>query len=96
MDKNHRKSGIAAALVDKIESVAAILKVEKIKAETGNGQVAAMAFYHKNNWTEVSIILNLNEFFKNILKASRVYHPGIIHGIKLVTFFKYVDSTNTN
>ena len=60
VDPKHRKSGIAAALVDKIQRVGAILKVEKIKAETGNGQVAVMAFYHRNNWTEVSIMSNWN------------------------------------
>jgi len=52
------------------------LKVKKIKAQTSNGQEAALAFYHRNNWIEVS----------------RVYHTGIIHGIKLVTFWKDVNS----
>ena len=43
-------------MVDNIESVGVSLQVQKIKVETSSGQEAAMAFYHRNNWTEVSIM----------------------------------------
>ena len=81
--------------MNNIQRVGAILKVKKIKAVTSNGQEAALAFYHRNNWTEVSCFYNIKleyiiQFF--FLKASRVYHTGIIHGIKLVTFWKDVNS----
>ena len=58
VDPKQRKSGIAAALISSVQRVGAILKVKKIKAETSSAQVAALAFYHRNDWTEVSIMSN--------------------------------------
>ena len=55
VDVKHRKSGIATALVNIIQGVGASLSLDKIKAETFSGQEPAMAFYQRNNWTEVSI-----------------------------------------
>ena len=53
VDMNHRKCGVAAALIEKIIRVGAILKVDRIKAQTSNAQESAIAFYNKNNWSEV-------------------------------------------
>ena len=54
VDTKHRQTGIATALVNNIEKVGLSQEVQKIKVETSSGQEAAMAFYHRNNWTEVS------------------------------------------
>ena len=40
-----------------IESVGVSFRIKRIKVDTSSGQEAAMAFYDKNNWTEVSITL---------------------------------------
>ena len=55
VDSNHRKAGVARALVNKIQSVGEILNLNKIKAETSSTFHSAVAFYQRNNWTEVNI-----------------------------------------
>ena len=46
-----------------IENVAISFRIKRIKVDTSSGQEAAMAFYDKNNWTEVSITLGSNMNF---------------------------------
>ena len=53
VDINHRKAGVARALVNKIQSVAEILNLNKIKAETSSTFDSAVVFYQKHSWTEV-------------------------------------------
>ena len=89
VDTSHRKSGVAAALIEKIMRVGAILKVDRIKAQTSNAHESALPFYKKNNWTEVSLGISADQIIISI-QVSREYHTGVIHGLKIVTFFKDV------
>ena len=61
VDPSHRKCGVAAALIEKIMRVGAILKVDRIKAQTSNAHESALPFYKKNNWTEVSLGISADQ-----------------------------------
>ena len=58
VDSNHRKAGVARALVNKIQSVGEILNLTKIKAETSSTFDSAVVFYQKHHWTEVIFYAN--------------------------------------
>ena len=98
---NHRKAGVARALINKIQSVGEILNLNKIKAETSSTFDSAVVFYQKNKWTEVCFYpmekQKLSIYFS---KVRSVYYTTFswssiiycINGMKLVTFMKDIAS----
>ena len=86
-----RKAGIGSQLLARIEGVGAELKCSEMMCETSAAQEAAVVFYKKNGWTEVSnysfiwLIIQLMEYFQ---QSRTSFSSSIIHGLEIVKFTK--------
>merc|ERR1712080_605485 len=75
VDVKFRQKRLAHQLVERVEQVAATLGVNSLKAETSSFQTAAIKFYQRTGWREVT----------------RTKYPGhFLHCLMLVSFHKEI------